>query len=277
MRGPHSAYAILGLRPGAERAEIEEAYRRLIKLYHPDRAGGDGERAAEITRAYRELRTLPLGELRVSPAVTQPEQRRPFRAGPPLVATIVLLGLVLAASSSATRQVRWWKAASTFALVDRNTSATDVGQLSPFADLDDPIEPAVIARSVDDAMRLHQSGDPQALIDFSRSCEARFRDDPSLTWFDSCAAYDESIVFLEARDPIADSGPFNAAAVTAREMGEGRLLSDDPMAVDGRLHQIRSDVQMMLLPRLANQAAAAAQSGDPDADAAEAGGVPSGA
>jgi hypothetical protein len=90
------------------------------------------------------------------------------------------------------------------------------------------------------------------MLDYSRTCRATFRDQPSLTWFDSCAAYDEAVVLLESRDPIGDSGPFNAAAVTAREMGQARLLSDDSMAIDARVHDIRSDVQMALLPKLAD-------------------------
>jgi DnaJ family protein A protein 1 len=49
-------YAVLGLKPGADRDAIEQAYRSLIKRYHPDREGGDGKRAAEINRAYFELR-----------------------------------------------------------------------------------------------------------------------------------------------------------------------------------------------------------------------------
>src|SRR4029078_3085994 len=51
-----SAFAALGLEPGADSAAIEQAYRRLIKRHHPDREGGDARRAAEINRAYRELR-----------------------------------------------------------------------------------------------------------------------------------------------------------------------------------------------------------------------------
>src|SRR5215213_9742716 len=51
-----SPYATLGLEPGADWATIERTYRDLIKRHHPDRAGGDAARAAEITRAYRELK-----------------------------------------------------------------------------------------------------------------------------------------------------------------------------------------------------------------------------
>jgi hypothetical protein len=49
---------VLGVDPGSNSAEIEQAYRRLIKQHHPDREGGDASRAAEINRAYRELRSV---------------------------------------------------------------------------------------------------------------------------------------------------------------------------------------------------------------------------
>src|SRR4029079_18354230 len=58
MGADASAYATLGLEAGADAAAVENAYKRLIKLYHPDRAGGDAKKAAEINRAYRELRGL---------------------------------------------------------------------------------------------------------------------------------------------------------------------------------------------------------------------------
>src|SRR3954463_2107578 len=51
-----SAFATLGLKPGADAVAIERAYKQLIKQHHPDREGGDSERAAELNRAYRELR-----------------------------------------------------------------------------------------------------------------------------------------------------------------------------------------------------------------------------
>src|SRR3954447_1276369 len=51
-----SAYDVLGVEPGADWTTVERAYKTLMKTHHPDRAGGDAERAAEINRAYRELR-----------------------------------------------------------------------------------------------------------------------------------------------------------------------------------------------------------------------------
>ncbi|MBA2635744.1 MAG: J domain-containing protein, partial [Sphingomonas sp.] len=52
MTEHETPYSVLGLRPGAGRDEIDDAYRRLIKRHHPDYTGGDGDRAAEINRAY---------------------------------------------------------------------------------------------------------------------------------------------------------------------------------------------------------------------------------
>ena len=58
MAAEGSAHATLGVDPGADWDAVESAYKRLIKQHHPDRAGGDARRAAEINRAYRELRDL---------------------------------------------------------------------------------------------------------------------------------------------------------------------------------------------------------------------------
>lgn len=53
-------YRTLGLAPGASLGQVRDHYRKLIRLYHPDRAGALGEwdtaYAARINRAYRLLR-----------------------------------------------------------------------------------------------------------------------------------------------------------------------------------------------------------------------------
>lgn len=50
-------YQVLGLNPGASRAEITRAYRRLARRYHPDvdTTPGAAQRFADVTRAYRVL------------------------------------------------------------------------------------------------------------------------------------------------------------------------------------------------------------------------------
>jgi curved DNA-binding protein CbpA len=55
-------YQVLGVPRGASREELHDAYRRLVKLHHPDRNGGSAEstrRFQEIQQAYDEVRSQP--------------------------------------------------------------------------------------------------------------------------------------------------------------------------------------------------------------------------
>src|ERR1700712_4480713 len=55
-------YRVLEVSPGASAEELHDAYRRLVKLHHPDRNGGSEESArrfAEIQEAYEEVRARP--------------------------------------------------------------------------------------------------------------------------------------------------------------------------------------------------------------------------
>src|SRR3954465_14854905 len=55
-------YRVLGVSPRASSEELHDAYRRLVKLHHPDRNGGSEESArrfAEIQEAYEEVRARP--------------------------------------------------------------------------------------------------------------------------------------------------------------------------------------------------------------------------
>src|SRR6476646_6043339 len=90
MAGDASAYAVLGLEPGADSAAVERAYKRLIKQHHPDREGGDGTRAAEINRAYRELRGIRNPEDPLQLNVGGPDEQRHGRAW---MASLFLVGL----------------------------------------------------------------------------------------------------------------------------------------------------------------------------------------
>lgn len=60
---PWDPYAVLGVRRGAAREEVRDAYRAQMKLYHPDRVADLGSelqavahrKSIEIQRAYDEL------------------------------------------------------------------------------------------------------------------------------------------------------------------------------------------------------------------------------
>jgi curved DNA-binding protein CbpA len=59
---PRDPYRVLGVSPQASSEELHDAYRRLVKVHHPDRNGGSEESArrfAEIQEAYEEVRARP--------------------------------------------------------------------------------------------------------------------------------------------------------------------------------------------------------------------------
>jgi hypothetical protein len=61
-------YSVLGVAPGASTEELHDAYRRLVKQWHPDRNGGSAEstrRFQEIQAAYEAIRS---GRVRPRPA-----------------------------------------------------------------------------------------------------------------------------------------------------------------------------------------------------------------
>ncbi len=76
---------ILGVRDDASRREVNAAYRKLAKKYHPDVDGGDSERFQQITDAYNALTERP--------ARAAVEARKPARPAPPAPAPAPAFGL----------------------------------------------------------------------------------------------------------------------------------------------------------------------------------------
>ena len=245
-----SAFAALGLEPDADPAEIEQAYKRLIKAHHPDREGGDARRAAEINRAYRELRRArdlkdPL-ELNEEWA----EVGRPTGGGWPAIALMMAAGaavlLLLAGPLGPSADALRSPAVHRFA-----------GHGKALADdpMDQPLHVAAITASARRASFLAQTRDEMALASASRDCHHVLRSDPSLLQLDRCVAFDDAVVQLQDRDPLRDQGPFSELAVTGRLWSGATALSDDYVAIDGRLDRIRLQVELALAPPSQPQAA----------------------
>jgi hypothetical protein len=239
MAGRASAFAVLGLAPGADAAAVEQAYKRLIKQHHPDREGGDSSRAAEINRAYRELRG---GTAAANPLEFHQEwqRRRRLPRWPiaVLFAGAALGGLVLGTGPSVPVGATL-RTASAKASADAAT---------------DPIGGALHSEAIDrgirDAVHLYRTKDEMAATSASRDCAARFRDEPGTVMLDRCAAFDDAVVGLQDRDPLRDSGFFAPLAVTGRQWSAASQLSDDSLAIDGRLDQIRLRVEIALAPQM---------------------------
>ena len=243
MAADASTYAVLGLDPGADAAEIEQAYKRLIKQYHPDRSGGDTARAAEITRAYRELRA--------SSGLPDPLERNDYDFGPRKAGRAwLLLALLLAASATvlvlsqgplepAFRDYAWLVSPRPSSMVSTKPAA----RADP---MDQALNDAEIGAAVRDAALLTRTKDEMSRASVSRDCHRALRADPSLARLDSCAAFDAAVIQLQDRDPLRDEGPFSEIAVTGRIRASAVALTDDPVSIDARVERIRRQVEQLL-------------------------------
>lgn len=265
MRSPASAYEILGLAPGADRIAVEEAYRRLIKRYHPDRSGGDAKRAAEINQAYFELRREPhfdpqSASFEVEPRAAAKRQFRSRRARPPnrggvrgsrwLPLVLALLaGWALIERERLAELMSHW--ADALAAVQSPVGASAGGgtvRLDTSA-VDGPLEEAAISDSINQVLELAGRGDEHGLAQRSRECHRRLRSKPELEMLDRCAAFDDAAAVISDRMASSDRGTFSPSAVTARQMTAASLLSNDYLANERRLDRIRTMVELTIVPR----------------------------
>jgi hypothetical protein len=243
MVGDASAYAALGLEPGADSSAVEQAYKRLIKEHHPDRAGGNDRRAAELNRAYRELRATrdlkdPL-EL-IDEGSPAPKRGRGW-IGLALLAGIAALGLLL--NDGRMEPIRQALAAG-----KARSGTARPGSTSSADPIDQPLNNTTIDRSARDALQMARTRDEMALASASSDCHRELRRQPSILQLDRCAAFDDAVVQLEDRDPLRDQGPFGELAVTGRIWSGATALSEDSLAIDTRLERIRLRVEIALAP-----------------------------
>ena len=242
MAGRASAFAVLGLDPGADAAAIDQAYRRLIKQHHPDRDGGDSTRAAEIIRAYRELRG---GKAASDPLQFNEEfavvRKRPHWPLAALVAGAGVAALMFAMGPSVPLTPGTWAAPAPL-------PARGAAALAAPDPMEAELHVDAVDRGIREALQLYRTRDEMALTDASRECQRRFRDEPGTRLLDRCAAFDDAVVGLQDRDPLRDRGPFAPLAVTGRQWSAASQLSDDYLAIDGRLDRIRLRVELALAP-----------------------------
>ena len=239
-----------GSSPGADAAAIEQAYKRLIKQHHPDREGGDARRAAEINRAYRELR-----------ADARPQ-------GPARAQSTNGIAAAQARAGSCWRccwRLRSWRCCLLLTRAERRlpiagASACLAGSLRGHRRADGDRATRWTSRCTStrstapsrDAAAARTDQRRDGAGDASRDCHhAASQRSPSLAQLDRCAAFDDAVVQLQDRDPLRDQGPFSEIAVTGRMWSGATALSDDSLAIDGRLDRIRLRVELALAPQSA--------------------------
>jgi curved DNA-binding protein CbpA len=74
-------HEVLGVREDASRREVNAAYRRLAKKYHPDVAGGDAAIFQQVTEAYNALTIR--GQRQQTPEAVRPVDPAPRQAPNP--------------------------------------------------------------------------------------------------------------------------------------------------------------------------------------------------
>jgi hypothetical protein len=245
MVGDASAYAALGLEPGADSSAVEQAYKRLIKEHHPDRAGGDDRRAAELNRAYRELRATR--ELKDPLELIEEDSPVPKRGGGwvglALLAGIAASGLLL--SDGKLGPIR-----KEFVIGKAPVGAANVRPMDSADPMDQPLHVSAIDLAAHDALQMARTRDEMALASASGDCHRELRRQPTIVQLDRCTAFDDAVVQLEDRDPLRDQGPFGELAVTGRIWSGATALSEDSLAIDSRLDRIRLRVEIALAPFL---------------------------
>jgi hypothetical protein len=114
--------------------------------------------------------------------------------------------------------------------------------------MDQPLHLGAIDVAARDALRLERTRDEMALASRSADCHHQLRRQPSILQLDRCAAFDDAVVELQDRDPLRDQGPFSEIAVTGRIWSGATAMSEDSVAIDGRLDRIRQRVEFALAP-----------------------------
>jgi hypothetical protein len=240
MAADASPYSALGLEPGADAAAIERAYKRLIKQFHPDREGGDPKRAAEINRAYRELRYPVTSALELDEDVGGGRGVSGRVRSVLWLAAAGLLALLVAGAIQRFPAPTAAHALDGSERQEQEAEANAIEQPIAFAELDSAIAEVV---------RMAATSDELALAEASRQCHHQMHRRPELAQLDRCAAFDDAVVQLQDRDPLRDRGPFSELAVTGRKMSAATLLSNDYLAIDSRLDRIRLHVELALAAR----------------------------
>jgi hypothetical protein len=243
MAGDASAYHALGLEPGADKAAVDRAYKKLIKQHHPDREGGDSARATEINQAYRELRGARPEKDALDFHDHFPEQRRNFGWTMMALAVVGALAALMLSSTPMTGTLQEWSPASA-----RPLPLAAMQRAAPADPMDQPLRTVAIDSAVRDARHIARTRDEMGLAAESNLCHGKLRNNPDVAQLDRCAAFDDAVVLLQDRDPLRDRGPFNELAVTGRQWSSASALSGDYLAIDGRLDRIRLRVELALAP-----------------------------
>ncbi|MFC7536969.1 J domain-containing protein [Sphingomonas sp. GCM10030256] len=241
--GP-SPLAVLGLRPGCSRAEVDEAYRRLIKQHHPDLPGGDPGRAAELNWAYGVLKregsgaAMPGRQTNVAaPPLVRPRRgRRLMSAGGLLAAGACLLLLPLPSlpvQPSTTLQPPH----RTGARVRASPAQPGMAEFRPLPDS------GSVTSGVAEAVRLARDGGSAASARYSRECAEDLEQYPGAALLDHCVAFDTAVATLLPGGSLEPQ--LTPEQMAERHATAAQALAGNPILADARVQVVRREAQRL--------------------------------
>lgn len=241
-----SPYSVLGLRPGADRAAVDEAFRRLMKRHHPDLPGGDPDAAAEINRAYAALKSdLPAGReplpARLPAVVTRSSAATSVRRRGALGGVAMLLA---AGGLAVWLPDRTPVEASPSAAPERLKRSAPQGRAPDTLDLSAGPDTAAITVAVEQALKLRSTGLADQADEVSRSCDADLAAYPSPPLLDNCVAFDAASSLLGGSQSQVR---FQPGPMSTRHLEAALRVSEDPVLAEERVVSVRQMVRQLLV------------------------------
>lgn len=229
-----SPYAVLGLQPGASRAAVDQAYRRLIKQHHPDRKGGDPVRASALNRAYAALKDGE-GSSPLSLAVSRPARTRNGQRWWP-----ALLFLAAVAAGAGAFAIRWVPP-GTFGAV---SSAVPPPSPPPPASQQLPhelqLDRRAVSSGVAEALRFAREGQWDEARAYCASCASDLERLRSLALVDHCVAFERTLQLLR---------PGVSRTATQQQLQVARALTQNRVLAQSRIDLARRSAEMLLFQK----------------------------
>lgn len=256
-------YSILGVTPASPASAIRAAYLGKMKRHHPDAGQGDpaeaAAAAARLNAAYFVLRDparrrayddslfaarrgLP------SRGHAVPAGRAPApapRKGRRVLAMAILFSLLAYGVSYGDWRASLPKFIGNYALA-KGKWTDDGSAAPPPVPRGIPVDEADIAASIDDLEWIMVNGDLEDGVTHSRRCWEDYSWNPSIGFFDRCAAFDLAARLSAAPGGAAARKYLASAATTARHENALRLLSSAAFANRQHLVELERQVQSAL-------------------------------